>query len=118
MFLNDQEILPSELPDVFAKFFKSKVQSIVDEQVVNDSVYNGKRKIWTTNHHFMSLNNITAVVKALKDKKCEGHDIIPQKIIKDGIDILKFPLGYLFDQIYTQKKIPEQWLNRQDYPDF
>ena len=110
MSFNNQEIPPSELPDVFAKFFKSKVQSIVDEQVVNDSVYNGKRKIWTTDHHFMSLNNIITVVKTLKDKKCEGHDRIPQKIIKDGIDILKFPLSYLFDQIYTQKKIPEQWL--------
>ena len=48
MSFNNQEIPPSELPDVFAKFFKSKVQSIVDEQVVSDSLYNGKRKIWTT----------------------------------------------------------------------
>ena len=58
----------------------------------------------------MSLNNIIAAVKTLKPKTCEGHDRIPLKILKDGIDILKFPLSYLFNQIYLQQKIPEQWL--------
>ena len=46
----------------------------------------------------------------MKNKNCKGHDRIPQKILKDGIEWLKYPLAYLFNQIYTQKKIPEQWL--------
>ena len=45
-----------------------------------------------------------------KNKNCEGHDRIPQRVLIDGIDILKFPLSHLFNQIYIQKKIPEQWL--------
>ena len=109
MSLDNVPINETDLPETFAKFFKNKVQKIVDEQKISDSVYNGKRKIWTTDHHFMSLNNIIAAVKTLKSKTCEGHDRIPLKILKDGIDILKLPLSYLFNQIYLEKKIPEQW---------
>ena len=58
----------------------------------------------------MSLNNIIAPAKTLKSKNCEGHDRIPQRVLKDGIDILKYPFSILFNQIYLQKKLPEQWL--------
>ena len=56
----------------------------------------------------MSIDNIIEAVKTLKSKNCEGHDRIPQRILKDGIDILKYPLSCLFNQIYSQKKIPQQ----------
>ena len=110
MTLNDLEIPTSDLPDTFANFFKDKVSLIINEQVIDDSVHNGHRKLWTTDHHFMSIENIVEAVQSMKNKNCEGHDRIPQKIIKDGIEWLKYPLAYLFNQIYSQKKIPEQWL--------
>ena len=110
MTLNDVSIDSADLPDVFANNFKDKVSNIVMEQVIDDSVHNGERKIWTTNHHFMSLNNILEAVKSLKNKQCKGHDRIPQRILIDGISILQYPLSYLFNQIYIQKTVPEQWL--------
>ena len=103
MTLNDNDVPHNELPDIFADFFKNKVKAIVDSQKITYLVYNGTRKLQTTDHHFMSLNNINAAVKTLKSKNCEGHDRIPRKILKDGIDILKFPLSYLCNQIYQQK---------------
>ena len=108
--LNDVEIAPSDLPDTFADFKKNKVHNIVQEQVINNEVYNGVRKLYCPESHFMSIENILEAVNSLKNKKCEGHDRIPQMILIDGIEILKFPLSYLFNQIYNQKKIPEQWL--------
>ena len=46
----------------------------------------------------------------MKIKNCKGHDRIPQRIIIDGIELLKAPLAVLFDKIYNTKAIPEQWL--------
>ena len=110
MTINNLPIESKDLPEVFADFFLNKVNSIVNQQHISDTVHNGHRKIWTVDHHFMSIDKIVEAVKSLKNKKCEGHDRIPQKILVDGIEILKFPLSYLFDQIYTTKKIPNQWL--------
>ena len=104
MTLNNVEINNINLPDVFADFFEQKVSNIVTEQKINDSVYNGKSKMYCADSHFMSIDNIVKVVKILKIKNCEGHDRIPQRILIDGIEILKFPLSYLFNQIYNQKK--------------
>ena len=108
MTINNLPIESKELPEVFADFFLNKVNSIVNQQHISDTVHNGHRKIWTVDHHFMSIDKIVEAVKSLKNKKCEGHDRIPQKILVDGIEILKFPLSYLFDQIYTTKKIPNK----------
>ena len=58
MTLNNNPINPNELPEAFATFFKTKVQLIINEQIINNSVHNGNRTIWTTNHHFMSIDNI------------------------------------------------------------
>ena len=75
MTLNDVTIDSADLPDAFAYYFKDKVSNIVTEQVIDDSVHKGQRKIWTTDHHFMSLNNILEAL--LKNKQCKGHDQIP-----------------------------------------
>jgi hypothetical protein len=58
----------------------------------------------------MSNNNILEAVNSLKNKNTEGHDRIPQRILIDGIELLKYPLSFIFNQIYNQKKLPQQWL--------
>ena len=68
MTFNNIEIANCDLPDYFAKFFKDKVADIVEEQQINDSVYNGKRKICCSDLHFMSIDNIVEAVKSLKNK--------------------------------------------------
>ena len=118
MTLNNIEIDNDELPETFANFFKNKVDNIVHEQQIDDTVYNGRRKIVCSDSHFMSIEKITEAVNSLQNKNCEGYDRIPQRILKDGIDLLKFPLSVLFNQIYIQKKIPEQWLIAKVIPIF
>ena len=44
MTFNNTKIPNKELPDAFADLFISKVQTIVDEQVISNSVYNGTKK--------------------------------------------------------------------------
>lgn len=107
MTLNNTIIESDNLPDTFAMYFNKKIFNIVNAQVIEDSVHNGIRKLWTTDHHFMSLNNILKAIKTLKKKNCEGHDRKPQTNLIDGIEILKYPLSYLFKQIYSERKIPE-----------
>ena len=66
--LNDIEIASSDLPDIFADFFKNKVNNIVQEQVINNDVYNGVRKLYCAESHFMSIENILEAVNTLKTK--------------------------------------------------
>jgi hypothetical protein len=47
-------------------------------------------------------------MKGLKVKNCEGCDLIPQRILADGIESLIDLFSKLFNLIYTQRTIPEQ----------
>ena len=58
----------------------------------------------------MEYNDVLLAVKSLKTKNCEGHDRLPQRILIDGIEILINPLVELFQKIYEQRKLPQQWL--------
>ena len=58
----------------------------------------------------MREEEIITAVLALKTKNCEGYDRITQRILTDGIGILIKPLTILFNKIYEQRCIPEQWL--------
>ena len=48
MFLNNTQINSDDLSDTFADFFKNKVQNIVNNQVIDDQIYNGKKKLMST----------------------------------------------------------------------
>ena len=53
--------------------------------------------------------NILKAVKLIKVKNSEGHDRTPQRLIIDGIELLLKPLSKLFNNIYVNDQIPEQW---------
>ena len=57
----------------------------------------------------MTSTDILECLKSIKNKNCEGYDRIPQRILRDGANELIIPLTGLFQRIYTQKTIPEQW---------
>ena len=57
----------------------------------------------------MTSTDILECLKSIKNKNCEGYDRIPQRILHDGANELITPLTGLFQRIYTQKSIPEQW---------
>ena len=111
LYLNNIEVQKEDVPDAFATHFVNKIENIVREcKIDNENVYNGKQKLISQNENFMTADNIVTAVKTLKIKNCEGHDRIPQRILVDGIEILKTPLAVLFDKIYHTKSLPQQWL--------
>ena len=109
MTLNNQQINPKDLPDTFAQFFLNKVSSIVNDQTIDQNVYNGLNKLVTVEHNFMTESDVLRAVTSLQNKTSEGHDRIPVRVIKDGITILIKPLTVLFNKIYDQRSLPEQF---------
>ena len=107
--LNNEPINCRETADSFAKFFKNKVQSIISECSVDNNVYNGNQKVNTISQNFMTKENIIDAIKSLKSKNCEGFDRIPLRALIDSTQITLPILAHLFNQIYEQKVIPEQW---------
>ena len=69
MFLNNNPVNETNLPDEFASFFKNKVQTIVHEQTINENVCNGTQKMITGNLNFMKENDVLIAMKSLKIKK-------------------------------------------------
>ena len=93
-----------------AVFFEEKLEKIVKNANIDPNVYNGRTKMTVAESNFMSPLEIVECVKQLKIKNCESYDHIPQRILIDGIIILIKPLSQLFNFIYRDKQIPEQWL--------
>ena len=118
MTLNNELIDLKDLPDTFAQFFQNKVSSIVNAQSIDQNVYNGITKLVTAEHDFMTESDVLKAVISLKNKTSEGHDRIPVRVLKDGISILIKPLTILFNKIYIQKSLPEQWLISKTIPIF
>ena len=107
---NDGKPIPNdELAEEFATMFEEKIRNITTTTRINDTVYNGSRKITETDKNFMTPTNVKAAILNLKLKNSEGYDRIPQRILIDGISILLEPLEKLFHLIYTTNTIPEQW---------
>ena len=78
--------------------------------MVDQAVYNGLKKIDSSQLNFMTELNIRRVMSTIKIKNCEGWERIPQRIFVEGIEVLAAPLTNLFNKIYEQMLLPEQWL--------
>ena len=109
MFKNAVEVDEKEIPESFAEYFASKISSLMVNIAIDPNVYNGNRRITSTEENFMTSQNILRAVQSIKMKNAEGGDRIPQRILIDGISVLIRPLSKLFEKIYEEKSIPEQW---------
>ena len=98
-----------DLSESFADFFDNKVKRVVETCEVDDNIYNGKKKLECGNENFMTLENVSRAMKSVKIKISKGYDRIPQHIINEGAEIILAPTHRLFNLIYINKKIPEQW---------
>ena len=58
---------------------------------------------------FMDKLSVKDCITNLKIKNSEGFDRIPQRILKEGIEVLLNPLTKLFKLIYEEMEIPYQW---------
>ena len=59
--------------------------------------------------NFMTPENILSAAKSLESKNCEGYDRITVRILIDSLPLTLPILSHLFNQIYEQKTIPDQW---------
>ena len=99
----------ADIANCFATFFIEKIAVIKRSLSITENVYNGKNKLIVDNRFFMSPSDITECMLTLKSKNCEGFDRIPVRILRDAHEILNKPLSVLFNLIYHQKVIPDQW---------
>jgi hypothetical protein len=88
-----------ELSDAFEAHFDMKIKSTLNSVSINDNVYNGTQLVNSVNKNFMSGDLIRDCLKSLKCKSSEGFDLIPQRILKDGAEILIKPLTQLFKKV-------------------
>ena len=58
MHHNNTQIATEDLAEQFACMFEKKINDITSTTTINDSVYNGTRKINEENKNFMSVPNI------------------------------------------------------------
>ena len=115
---NNIEIPNEILPDRFAKFFNNKIVQLLADVTVHDEVYNGSRRVVCSDSNFMDLESVIICMKSMKSKNSEGYDRIPQRILVDGVDVLAVPMQKLMSLIYSEVKIPEQWLVSKTIPIF
>jgi hypothetical protein len=116
IYKNQQEIQHDNTQDKFARFFETKVRSITDSFIIEDGVYNGKRKVITEDVMFMDQSSIRKEMQSIKIKNSKGYDRILQRIIKESLEILVCPFTELFKIIYSQRTLPEQWLIAKTIP--
>ena len=99
MKLNGQIVNEHERSECFASFFENKVRIITYSTVVDESVYNGIKKIEAGDLMFMGINEVEKCLKSIKMKKSEGYDRIPQRVLLNGNEHLLVPLAKLFELI-------------------
>ena len=71
MYENGRLVDKDELHEVFACFFASKINILATNSVIEQTVYNGRRKINCGSANFMTEANIRAAMKSIKVKNSE-----------------------------------------------
>ena len=97
LYLRGELIPDNNVPEVFARFFDTKIREILDVVEIDDDVYNGRRLVESRNKMFMDQSSIRECMLSLKPKNSEGMDRIPQRILLDGMEFLLTPLSRLFE---------------------
>ena len=99
----------SDKAQVFATFFKEKVNKITSQTRIDPTIWNGVQQNTIPNENFFNVENVEKVMCDLKNKSCYGFDNIPVRILKDGASILAEPFCRLFNLIYHHGIVPEKW---------
>jgi len=109
LFYEDQTAKTNgEKADLFAKFFSKKITDLKDKtNMVN--CYNGELCEKISDHNFFTQEMITKILKSTKKSQCSGFDRVPMVYIRDLADVLAKPVFTLFNKIYSEQKIPQQW---------
>ena len=104
------------MAEKFACFSEKKIRDLLEEVIINEDNYNGTQKVQPENKMFMDPVSVKEELSSLKIKSSEGFDRIPQRILVDGADFLVRSFEGLFERIYYQKTVPDQWLVSKTIP--
>ena len=110
MKLNGTKITQnSEKATEFMNCFTSKVISVRESTRVEPEVFNGQQEIFAGCRNFFEESLVREVLKEMRASKSFGPDRIPMTFYHDGNEQLTVNLSQLFQKIYQEMKIPDQW---------
>jgi hypothetical protein len=75
-----------------------------------------KKKLSSESKMFIYSNDILECLKSIKIKNCERCDRIPQSILIEEADHLSTPMTGLFNRIYNNNQLPEQYFKAKVFP--
>jgi hypothetical protein len=99
MYEEGSKIENVKLVDRFAEFFDRKIKKVVSETNIDHKMFNGNRKLFCNEGFFIDRNSVKEYIESLVTKNSEGYNRIPQRIIKDGCEVLIDPFNELFKKI-------------------
>ena len=103
------------ISDEFNKYFSTIADNILSKNhgktSVNQSLINLHRIFKHPLSHMTltptTFNEISKIIKSLKNKSSSGYDEIPLKILKVSIPFIKSPLTYIINKSITNDIFPE-----------
>jgi len=98
----------AEKAELFASFFESKIEKLREKTSINPC-YNGKQNDVTPDLNFFEHSLIEQTLANTKPSQCSGFDRIPMVYIKDLSTVLSDKIVLLFNKVYEERKVPEQW---------
>jgi 2-C-methyl-D-erythritol 4-phosphate cytidylyltransferase len=57
---------------IFALFFETKVKTVPRSSKIDNMVYNGTKKVDSTNKFFMGIDSVRSCIKTIKPKTVKG----------------------------------------------
>jgi len=102
------------IANAFNEFFTDKVEGLVkDSEVDNFIVPNlsveGGEGEWFNDNLFFRIIDVEKAIKSSASKKSVGPDEVPNKILKDIIEVVCEPLTWLFNSILLSGNFPKAW---------
>ena len=96
--------------EAFATFFNKKVKDIVEQVQIDDSVYNGERKIFGLyEEDWISEERVMDILANLEPKRCCGYDRVPLMFLNHGREKMCAFVTRLMKRVFATGIIPEQW---------
>jgi hypothetical protein len=113
---NGVEIDKENLPERFAHHFDKKIKDVVSRSR-SMKMFSTEIRSWNVKFSISWASIMfSPALNPLKNKNSEGFDRISQQIIVDGADALINSLAVLFEKIYLQRTVPDQWLVSKTIP--
>jgi len=97
-----------EKAQLFADYFEKTIKQLRAKSDVTDC-FNGHPNDVIPDGNFFSPQLIGKLLSSIKKSQCAGFDRIPMIYLRDAAEVTSSKIQLLFEKIYNEKNIPEQW---------